>query len=79
MFGALGRTAIGWAAGQLFLSVPAAILGPHILPTIESSVGKTSLLYSSINGSMTWMPFIITFAALLKLIAAGVSEGGGVR
>lgn len=78
MFGALARTAVGWAGGQLFLSVPAALLGPYILPRIADGVGETSLLYTSIDGVMTWLPVLITIAAILKLIAAGVNEGGGV-
>jgi len=75
MFGAVARTAVGWAAGQLFLSIPAAILGPHILPPIADSLGTAHLLYTSLDGVLTWMPLLITIAALLKLIAAGVSEG----
>lgn len=76
MFGALARTAVGWAGGQLFLSVPAAVLSPYILPPIESELGADALLYTSLNGTLTWMPVIITIAAVLKLIAAGINEGG---
>lgn len=76
MFGATVRVAVGWAGGQLFLSVPAALIKPHILPTISDALGQSSLLYSSLSGTLTWMPLFITVAALLKLIAAGQAEGG---
>lgn len=70
MFGRVVRIAAGWAGAMLFISFVAEVINPHVLPRLTEG----SLLYRSLDGVVTWLPLIVTIAALLALIAGGIAE-----
>lgn len=70
MFGAVVRVAVGWAGSMLLISVLAAVVEPHVLPRLQSG----SLLYRSLDGTITYLPLIVTVAAVLMLVGRGLAE-----
>jgi hypothetical protein len=70
MFGVVLRTAAGWAAAIVGTAVLAEIIGQFIAPLLDSE----TLLYESLTGVSKWAPLIVTIAAVLKIIARGLTE-----
>jgi len=70
MFGAAIRTAAGWAGGMLVISVLSEIINPVVLPRLA----KGELLYRSLEGAVTFLPLLITVAAIMQLIARALAE-----
>ena len=70
MLGAVVRVAGGWAGSMLAISVIATVVNPHVLPRLQDG----SLLHRSLSGAVTWLPLIVTIAALLMLIGRGLAE-----
>lgn len=70
MFGAVVRVALGWAVSMAVISVVVGVTDPYVLPRLQEG----SMLYQSIDGTTTWLPLIVTIAALLTLIGRGLAE-----
>jgi len=70
MFGVVLRTAAGRAAAIVGTAVLAEIIGQFIAPLLDSE----TLLYESLTGVSKWAPLIVTIAAVLKIIARGLTE-----
>lgn len=75
MFGAVLRTAAGWAAAIVATAIMAEIVGEFMVPLLA----EDSLLYESLTGVSKWAPLIVTIAAVLKLVARGIAEREVVR
>lgn len=74
MFGAYIRAAAGFAGAMLIAMVASEVTKPFILPRIADELGKDHLLYTSIDGVVTWLPLIVLFALVIAVIARGATE-----
>jgi len=72
MFEAVIRIAGGWSAGMLVIAALAEVINPFVLPRLQDG----GLLHRSLSGLVLWLPVILTIAAVLKLVARGLSEQG---
>jgi hypothetical protein len=52
------------------IAVLAEVINPVVLPRLA----QDGLLYRSLDGGVTWLPLIVTVAALLDLIARALAE-----
>jgi hypothetical protein len=69
MFGAVIRVTAGWAGAQLFLAVMTTFT-ERTLPFLSDG----TLIQRSITGVVEFLPLIVTIAALLVLVQAGLAE-----
>jgi len=74
MFGKIIRAAAGFAGAMLVASVLAEVINPYVLPRLEENLGTDHILYTSLDGVTTWLPFIVLIALVLGLIARGIVE-----
>jgi hypothetical protein len=74
MFGAYVRAAAGFAGAMLVATVAREVTKPFILPRIADELGTDHLLYTSINGVVTWLPVIVLFAVVIAIVARGATE-----
>lgn len=74
MWGAAIRLTAGVAAAMLLLSVLKEVLRDHLLVGIGNILGTDSLLYTSLDGGLTWLPAIILLTGALAFVYRGVIE-----
>jgi ABC-type transporter Mla maintaining outer membrane lipid asymmetry permease subunit MlaE len=74
MFGKIIRAAAGFAGAMLVASVLAEVINPYVLPRLKENLGTDHILYTSLDGVTTWLPFIVLIALVLGLIARGIVE-----
>lgn len=74
MFGAVIRLAAAFAGSMVAASVLKEVLDPFVLPMLADTIGKDSMLYSSLNGVLIYLPMIVLITACLALVYRGVIE-----
>lgn len=74
MFSKFISAAVAFVASMLLSTFLKVTLEPTVLPKIANSIGKDSMLYRSIAGTITWLPVIVMVAIVLGILARGVTE-----
>jgi hypothetical protein len=79
MFGAFIRAALAFAAGMLASTLLKSVVGDELLTPIANNLGKSSLVYESLNGIVVYFPLIVGLTLALGLVARGVTESRAAR
>lgn len=74
MFGIVIRAAAGFAGAMLYSSILKEVVDNHVLGIIKTELGKSSLLYTSLDGVNQYMPMIIFLTACFLIMYRGVIE-----
>lgn len=74
MFGAFVRAAAAFAGGMLVSTLLQMVVGDELLQIIANNISKNSVIYTSLDGIVTWFPVLIGLALAVGLVARGVTE-----